>query len=186
MARRLAIVSQERPTAPTGGLQQAIASKLPDPAEERILAEERRKNPITLQPLFIWIKDKNEMMAFAKAFVRKLREDGLNVVSDGAQTDPHPKYALEDSCEVFLSSGSGLRRPGELAIISVYRDGEGDQARLVMKVDAAYSSAFKNLTPALVYAMDIAKPNIMVLRDGTFDFDNPESGPEAVFPWSGR
>jgi hypothetical protein len=182
MAKRLALVPNERSTAQAGGPLPAIVSMLPGPAEERILPEEQRKNPIALQPMFIWIKDKNEMIAFAKAFVRKLREDGLNVVSDGVQTDPHPKYALEDSCEVFLPSGSSMRRPGELAIISVYRDGEGDQARLVMKVDAAYSSAFNNLTPALAYATDIAKPNIMILRDGTFDFDNPESGSKAVFP----
>lgn len=127
-------------------------------------------NPTSPQPLFIWIKDKQEMAAFAKAFVRKLREDGLTLILDGVQTDPHPKYALEASCEVFLPF-ERMRKSGELAMVSIYRDGEGEQARLVMKVDPAFASAFEKLCPALAYAMSIAKPNSTVLREGTFDFD---------------
>lgn len=160
MALRQSVLAKPPALELVGPEQKIHKSELPDP-----FAEERMKNPIKFQPLFIWIKDKNEMIAFAKAFVRKLREDGLNVVSDGVQTDPHPKYALEDSCEVFLPSGDSMRRPGELAIISVYRDGVGDQARLVMKVDAAYVSAFNNLIPALAYATVSVKSKITVLLD---------------------
>ena|GEM_PF-5373618 len=121
------------------------------------------------------------MKAFARAFADKLRENHLNVVLDSVQTDPHPKYALADSCEVFMPS-EGKRKPGELAMVSVYRDGEGEHTKLVMKIDLAYASASEFISPAIAYATKIVKPNAMVVCDGAFDFDTVGAGSVAVFP----